>query len=216
MGFLSPPERVIHPNAPMEEDQREVAVQFVEELIAIGVLRRLRSGELMWTNAPLFCVPKPGQVGEWRVIADCKAGGQNAHIGADPVYLNRPLHILEQMYTGGFSAVVDASKFFYQFPVRERDQKYFGVVHPRTGEHLLYTGLPMGSGSSPGLAGRFGLGFVRMLKELGADFSGEARNNCWWSSLTYEGYDPTLGYPLPRWSVHHPRGTDRAALGRSS
>ena len=204
MGFLSSPERIIHPNSPMDEAQLVVATQFVEELISLGVLRHLHPGEALWTNAPLFCIPKPGQVGEWRVIADCKAGGQNAHIGPDPVYLNRPLHILEQMYTGGFSAVVDASKFFYQFPVREEDQKYFGVVHPLTGDHLAYTGLPMGSGSSPGLAGRFGLAFVRMLQELSSDFSNEARLNCWWSSLTCDGYDPSLGHGF---SLHQVDGS---------
>ena len=44
-----------------------------------------------------------------------KAGGRNDHIGNNPVYLNQPLHILEQMYTRGFSAVVDASKFSISF-----------------------------------------------------------------------------------------------------
>ena len=43
-----------------------------------------------------------------------------------------------------------------------------------------------------------------MLKELSSDFSGEARNNCWWSSLTYEGYNPTLGYGF---SLHQPDGS---------
>ena len=204
MGFLTPPERVLHPNSPMDEEQTQVAGQFVEELMDIGVLRPLLEGEEIWTNAPLFCVPKPGQEGEWRVIADCKAGGQNAFIGGDPVYLNRPLHILEQMYSGGFSAVVDASKFFYQFPVRMEDQKYFGVIHPVTGQHLLYTGLPMGSGSSPGLAGRFGLAFVRMLKETCGVFERSARVNGWWSQLTDEGYNPTLGYGF---SLHSQDGS---------
>ena len=194
MGFLSDPEPVIHANSDMDDEQKQVAAQFVEELIELGVLRPLRPGEVLRTNAPLFCVPKAGQAGQWRVIADCKAGGQNLHIGADPVYLNRPLHILEQMYSGGFSAVVDASKFFYQFPVRPEDQLAFGVVHPLTGEHYAYTGLPMGSGSSPGLAGRFGLSFVRMLREQGEMFTHSAHENCWWTSLTEEGYDPTLGY----------------------
>ena len=194
MGLLSVPEQTIHPNSPMDDEQREVAAAFVDELIQVGALRRPNLGEQLWTNAPLFCVTKPDQEGEWRVIADCKAGGQNAHIGSDPVYLNRPLHILEQMYTRGFSAVVDASKFFYQFPVRHEDQKYFGVIHPLTGEELLYCGLPMGSGSSPGLAGRFGLAFVRRLKEQGPSYVKSANPNCWWTSFTDDGFDPHLGY----------------------
>ena len=194
MGFVSVPERVIHPNSPMDEEQVRVAAEFVDELLDIGALRELEPGESLWTNAPLFCVPKPGQPGQWRVIADCKAGGQNFHIGGDPVYLNRPLHILEQMYTGGYSAVIDVSKMFYQFPVRPEDQLFFGVVHPVGGRHLAYTGLPMGSGSSPGLAGRFGLSFVRLLREKGGMFTRKLRANCWWSSLTEDGYDPDLGY----------------------
>ena len=71
------------------------------------------------------------------------------------------------MYSGGWTAVVDASKFFYQFPVRPEDQRYFGIIHPVTGLEYVYVGLPMGSGSSPGLAGRFGLAFIRLLKEQG-------------------------------------------------
>ena len=194
MGFVSLPERVIRPNSLMDEDERKVACTFVADLLKIGAFRQLRQGERLWSNAPIFCVPKPGQPGEYRVIADCKKGGQNAHIGGDPVYLNRPLHILEQMYTGGFSAVVDASKFFYQFPVRPEDQMFFGVVDPGNGEHLAHEGLPMGSGSSPGLAGRFGLAFIRMLKEQGRMFASNRTPNCWWTSLTETGYDPSQGY----------------------
>jgi hypothetical protein len=41
-----------------------------------------------------------------------KKGGQNQAIGRDPVYLSRLDTILPHMYTGGWSTVVDASKFF--------------------------------------------------------------------------------------------------------
>ena len=194
VGFVSLPERVLHPNSPMDEDQVRVAAEFVDELLDIGALRELRPGESLWTNAPLFCVEKPGQPGQWRVIADCKAGGQNFHIGGDPVCLNRPLHILEQMCTGGHSAVINVSKMFCQFPVRPEDQLFFGVVHPVGGRHLACEGLPMGSGSSPGLAGRFGLSFVRLLRERGGMFERRLRANCWWSSLTCDGCDPKLGH----------------------
>ena len=51
-------------------------------------------------TTPLFCVPKWDQPGKWHVITDCQVGR------ATLVYLNRPLHILEQMYTGGYSAMV--------------------------------------------------------------------------------------------------------------
>lgn len=83
-------------------------------------------------------------------IADMKAGGQNEAIGNDPVYLPQIAHILPQLYNGGYSAVIDASKFFCQFPTHPQDQPYLGVVHPGDDNRLLYYGgLPMGAGNSP-------------------------------------------------------------------
>ena len=194
MNFLTEPEHVMHPNADMDPEQVEVASQFVDELIDIGAVREPRLDDPPVTNTPLFCVEKPGQPGEWRVIADCKAGGQNAHMGNDPVYLNRPLHILEQMYPGGYTAIVDASKFFYQFPVHPDDQKYLGLVHPKTGKNYVWHGCPMGTGTSPGIAGRHGLAFVRLLREHGRLYQKGAHPNCWWTGFREEGYDPNLGY----------------------
>jgi hypothetical protein len=99
------------------------------------------------------------------------------------------------MYTGGFSAVVDASKFFYQFPTHPDDQPYLGLLHPVTGILYYYGGLPMGGGNSPAVAGRFGNAFVRMLKARFAIFQGAPRANCWWTGFSEMGtYDPKLGY----------------------
>ena len=100
---------------------------------------------MTFSNAPLFCVPKEGQPGEWRVIADMLHGGQNACMASDPVFLPRTTHILSQMYSGGYSAVVDASKFFYQFKTLISERKYLGLIHPVTGVHYRWRGLPMGS-----------------------------------------------------------------------
>ena len=191
-GFLTEPPACIHDNSAMTPEQLLVAAEFTDELIDIRAIGR--ATEPIHCNTPLFCIEKDGQVDQYRVIADCKAGGQNDHIGNDPVYLNRPLHILEQMYSGGFSAVVDASKFFYQFLLHPDDRKYMGLVHPVTGDHYTWHGCPMGSGSSPGLAGRYGLAFVRLLRERGPMFQQRARPNCWWSGFREEGYDPDLGY----------------------
>lgn len=69
-----------------------------------------------------------------------KDGGQNEAIGSDPVYLPRVDTILPHMYNGGWSAVVDASKFFYQFPTVISERKYLGLIHPTTGVH--YRALP--------------------------------------------------------------------------
>ena len=117
-------------------------------------------GQEMKSNAPLFTVPKPGQPGQWRCIADMKSGGQNYHIGKDPVHLPEATRILEQLYMGGWSAVVDASKFFHNFPTHPKDHPHLGCIHPRTGQRLWYLGLPMGSSNSPALACRYGLGML--------------------------------------------------------
>jgi len=191
MNFLHPPQPGIHPNGPMDEEMTAAAVDFLDELISLKVLVER---EEVTTTAPMFVVPKEGQPGQWRVIANLKEGGQNAAVASDPVYLNRTSHILEQMYEGGFSAVVDASKFFYQFKTQAADQQYLGVVHPTTGKYYVYAGLPMGAGNSPSLAGKFGLSFVRLLKEKFDIFQGTPRANTWWKGFEENGYDPKLGH----------------------
>ena len=135
--------------------------EFVDELIDLWALEEVSKDDPLLATCPLFCVPKPGQPGQWRVIANCREGGQNAAIGSDPVVLPRMNHILGQMYTGGWSAVVDASKMFYQFTTKEEEQKYLGLIHPITGKHYRYRGLPMGTGNSPAIANRISAGFVR-------------------------------------------------------
>ncbi|CAJ1931340.1 unnamed protein product, partial [Cylindrotheca closterium] len=139
----------------MDEEMLEAAVQFVDELVELGVLRSIDEGLTVLTNAPLFVVGKDGQPGQWRVIADMLRGGQNDCVGQDPVFMPRIAHIVDQMYTEGYSAVVDLSKFFY-------DRPYLGLLHPKTAELLTYYGLAMGAGNSPAIACRIGLAFVRL------------------------------------------------------
>jgi hypothetical protein len=126
-----------------------IAGQFVDELISLGVLLEATKKNPLRTNAPLFCLPKPGQPGEWRVLSDMRHGGQNECIGNDPTVFPKSGHILRSMYSGGYSAVVDASKFFYQFTTKPEEHQYMGVVHPITGKHYHYRGLPTGSANSP-------------------------------------------------------------------
>ena len=68
----------------------------------------------------------------------------------DPARLSGADDILPHLRAGGWSAVADLSKFFYNFPYPPADRAFFGCVHPGAGESLCYYGLPMGSGSSPG------------------------------------------------------------------
>ena len=194
MYFLKEPSRVIHPNSPMDDDARAKAAEFLDELIDLGIARRADPENPVWATIPIFTLVKPYQPGQIRIIADALAGGQNECCARDPVYLNRPGHILEQLYEGGYTAVVDASKFFYQFLTRKEDQRYLGIVHPRDETLWYYGGLPMGAGPSPGHAGRYGLAFLRILRERHELFRGKPLANCWWTSLNGGQFRPELGY----------------------
>jgi hypothetical protein len=121
MNFLSEPSKGVTQNAPMTEEQMEITAEFINELWSLGVFALIPEGQEMRATAPLFTVPKAGQPGQWRVIADMKNGGQNDHIGKDPVHLPRAEGILEWLYTGGWSAIADASKFFHNFSTHPRN-----------------------------------------------------------------------------------------------
>lgn len=194
MNFQQEPPAIIHENSPMDEVQTQVALEFVEELIGLGTLAPL-VGQEVKSTAPLFCIPKEGQPGQWRVIADMLRGGQNSCIANEPVYLPRLLHILGGMYEGGYSASVDASKFFYQFATHPDDRPFLGIKHPVTGTLLAYHGLPMGSGNSPALGNRYGLAFIRKICDENADlFKGRLKLNGFFTAFTKsEDYDPSLG-----------------------
>jgi hypothetical protein len=86
MNFLESPQAAIHENAAMDEEQIQVAANFVDELMDLGAVQTPTEGREILTTAPLFVVPKEGQEGEWRVIADMLRGGQNECIAGDPVY----------------------------------------------------------------------------------------------------------------------------------
>ena len=74
--------------------------------------------------------------------------------------MTSPDQILPHLYTGGWSGIVDASKYFHMFKTRKDEQKYFGLVHPSTNEMYVYNTFPMGTRNSPGASGRFGSAFI--------------------------------------------------------
>ena len=191
MNFLKEPRIGFTPNSNLTPEQREIGGEFADELISLGVLEEAPADDPVVATCPLFVVPKPGQPGQWRVIADCKKGGQNEAMGPGPVYLPQAHVLLHQMYTNGWTAVVDASKMFYQFPTVISERRYLGLIHPVTGLVYRYKGLPMGSTSSPSLACRYGAGFLRRLRERHPDlFGGKPVENTWRrlvSEGTYEG-----------------------------
>jgi hypothetical protein len=204
MNFLVDPPEIIHHNAALDDEQIRVTAAFVDELLELGVVSTLEEGYDIVTTAPMFCVPKEGQEGEWRVIADMLRGGQNSCIGNDPVFLPRPAHILEGLYGHRFPAVVGASKFFYQFKTHPDDRRFLGLLHPVTNILYAYFGLPMGGANSPSLAVRYGLSFVRLLKESFSLFQGKARANCWWTGFSDLGFDPLLGWGYVLENEHGP------------
>jgi hypothetical protein len=155
MNYLRTPEAMIHDNAAMDPEQRQAAGVIVEELLDLRVVQLARDGRQVVTRAPLFGVPKEGQEGQWQVISDVLRGSQNECITGDPVFLPWISHTLDQMYLGGFLAVVDLSKYFYKFPRYLDDRPYLGLKHPITGVLLEYTGLPLGRANSPAIACRY-------------------------------------------------------------
>ena len=189
MNFLIEPTGELVPNSFMEDEDKEVAGKFVDELKSLGVLKKAK-GELL-ANCPLFCVDK--LLGK-RVIADMKGGGQNECIGKDPVYLVQKLTILPQLYSGGYSAIADASKQFHNFPTVPEERKYLGCIHPITGERLVWAGLPMGSSNSPAIACRLTNSVLRQIREREEIFRGKPVLNTWDTKLTSNDYKPHRGH----------------------
>jgi hypothetical protein len=73
MNFLGDLVPLIQPNSDMTDEQLATAEEFLLELVALGVLEEVDS-DFVLTNSPIFCLPKPGQPGQWRVLADMKKG----------------------------------------------------------------------------------------------------------------------------------------------
>lgn len=178
MNFMRVPKPSILPNMKMDTDQLALAKKFVDQLISLGVLRSAeQDGVEIVNNFPLFLVPKPGQPGEWRCIADGKSGGQNACCISDPCMMTSPDHILPFLYRNGYSAVVDFSKYFHCFKTQIGEYMYFGLIHPITGEKLYYARLPMGTCNSPAGSGRLGAALIRELIDNCSLFQGTAIDN---------------------------------------
>jgi hypothetical protein len=72
MNVLKPPIEQITPNSEMTPEQVMIAAEFVDELVSLGILIAVRPGEMV-TNGPLFCLPKPGQPGQWRILSDMQS-----------------------------------------------------------------------------------------------------------------------------------------------
>jgi hypothetical protein len=127
MNFLEEPPAGLVANSAMTDKQLETAVQFVDELISLGVLER--PAEPLQNNFPLFLLEK-AERGQWRCITNGKSGGQNDVCSSDPVHLGGPDDILPFLYTGGMSAVIDISKYVLHVSHRESREEVHGFDSP--------------------------------------------------------------------------------------
>jgi hypothetical protein len=179
MNFLKDPIPLIQPNSAMTDKQLHFSEDFIMELVSLGVLLGVESDYLK-TNAPTFCLPKPGQ---WRALADMKKGCQNEAMGANPTVFPKTSHILDQLYRGGYTVVIDASKYFYNFPTVPTERCYLGVVSTKTNKAYAYAGLAMGARTSPSISGCMGAALLRKLEDTSPYFQGEATLNTWWQAV---------------------------------
>ena len=193
MRFLIDPGEELVPNPPMTAEQVQVVAEFVDELQSLGVVRK--ATRKLRRVCPIFVVPKPGQPGQWRCIADMRRGGQNSCCSLDPIYLPGAKDILPHLYSGGWSAVADASKYFHNYLTLPEERDLIGIIHPITGEELWYVGLPMGSVNSPSIACRFGEGLLGRLRREKSVFRADRYLlNTWAEALAGEAYDPGIGH----------------------
>jgi hypothetical protein len=144
MKFTETPVPVLEENVKMTESHLAIAVTFVTEIISLRVLALIPHGVLLMNVCPLFLVATPGQPDQWRCIADMNKVHQHQSCASDPVHMNFPEDILPRMYPGGFSSVIDSSKFFHMFFTLDEERKFMGKIHPYTRDHYWYTRLPMG------------------------------------------------------------------------
>lgn len=182
MNFVGFPPPGLIENSKFSPDELATAVQFVDELVSLRVLHAVPRLSLR-NNLPLFLVPKPGQPGQYRCIVDGAKGGQNACCVADPVHFYTLGDILPFLYRGGWSAMIDASKFFHMFRTLRGERPYLGMIHPATGQTYSYHRLPMGTRNSPAVACRFGNAFIRYIVETCPLFQGTPVHNDFVSQL---------------------------------
>jgi hypothetical protein len=189
MNFMETPVPILEENGKMTESQIAIAVAFVIELIILGVLALVPQSFLLMNVCPLFLVAKPGQPYQWRCIAYMKKGHLNKSCAADPLHMTCHEDILPRIYPGGFSSVIDASKFFHMFLNVDEERQFMGLIHPETGDLYWYTRLPMGSSNSPAVSGRFGAAFLRLIFQEVEEMQGEVVINDWKVAL---GVGPVL------------------------
>ncbi len=194
MNFMKPPKPGLIQNQKMNPEELKVATAFVEELRQLGVIERCADFDVeLVNNFPLFLVPKPGQPGQWRCIANGKDGNQNEVCVGDPCMMTSPNHILPHLYEGGYSAILDMSKYFHMFNTVVGEWIYLGLLHPVTGEKYFYARLPMGTRNSPAGSGRLGACLLRHILDHCPFFQGNPVDNSLPGMTQRKVFDPVKG-----------------------
>ena len=193
LRFMVDPGTEIVPNPKLTPEQAEVVATFIEELIALGIVKE--ATRALRRVCPIFVVEKPGQPGQWRCIADMKSGGQNEFCSLDPIFMPSVHDILPHLYNGGWSAIADASKYFHNYKTLPSEQDLIGLIHPISGKHYWWYGLPMGAKASPSIACRIGEGIMDLLRQECPVFQACDRvENTWRTSLKNGSYNPNIGH----------------------
>ena len=193
MNFMEAPTPRKVPNQDLKGPALKAAIQFVDELISLKVLCLPPPSAKIFNYFPLFLVPKPGQPGQFRTIADGKSGGQNEVCVADPCLMTNPDYILSYLYTNGFSATLDLSKYFHMFLTKASEHQYMGLEHPKIGTTYIYKTFPMGTRNSPGASGRFGAAFLRTVIDSSDLFHGTPIDNSLQQYFSQTIIHPTYG-----------------------
>jgi hypothetical protein len=128
MNFMDTPVPVLEENGKMTESQFTIAIAFVTRLISLGVLALIPHGVLLMNVCPLFLVATPGKQYQWRCIAYTTKGHQHKSCTSDPVHMTCPDDTLPRMYPGGFSSVIDVSKFFHIFLTVDEERQLMGLI----------------------------------------------------------------------------------------
>ena len=75
MKFIHPPTPGLVPNQELKGVSLEVAIQFTDDLISLGVLRKATPLDQVVSKFPLFMITKPSQQQNIRTIADGRTEG---------------------------------------------------------------------------------------------------------------------------------------------
>ena len=193
MNFMEAPTPSRVPNQELKGPALKAAIQFVDGLISLKVLCLPPPSVTVLNYFPLFLVPKPMQPNQFRTIADGKSGGQNEVCVGDPCLMTSPDYILSYLYTNGFSATLDLSKYFHMFLTKPEEHQYMGLDHPGTGTTYVYKTFPMGTRNSPGASGRFGAAFLCTIVDTSELFSGTPVDNSLQQYFSKKVSHPTYG-----------------------